>query len=38
MIDPTFRNINSMSVLSLKNGDNDLKRDSFDMYICDIGA
>ena len=38
IIDPTFRNINSMFVLSFKNGDNDLKRDSFDMYICDIGA
>ena len=30
LIDPTFRNINRLFVLSLKNGDNDLTRASFD--------
>ena len=32
MIDPTFRNINRLFVLSFKNGDNDPTRDSFDEY------
>ena len=32
MIDPTFRNINMLFVLSFKNGDNDPTRDSFDEY------
>ena len=31
MIDPTFRNINRLFVLSFKNDDNDLTRDSFVM-------
>ena len=29
MIDPTFRNINRLFVLSLKSGEYDLKRNSF---------
>ena len=32
IIDPSFRNINTLFVLSFKNGDIDPKRDSFDMY------
>ena len=32
LIDPTFRNINSLFVLSFKNGNNDPTRDSFDKY------
>ena len=32
MIDPVFRNINRLFVLSFKNGNNDSKRDSFDAY------
>ena len=32
MIDPTFRNINRMFVLSFKNGNHDPTRDSFDKY------
>ena len=32
LIDPTFRNINRSFVLSFKNGDNDLTRNSFDKY------
>ena len=32
MIDPTFRNVNRLFVLSCKNGDNDHKRNSFDKY------
>ena len=32
MIDPTFRNINRLFVLSLKNGNDDSIRDSFDKY------
>ena len=32
LIDPTFRNINRLFVLSFKNGDNDPKRNSFDKY------
>ena len=31
MIDPIFRNINRLFVLSFKNDDNDLTRDSFVM-------
>ena len=31
MIDPTFRKINRLFVLSFKNDDNDLTRDSFVM-------
>ena len=32
MIDPTFKNISRLFVISLKNGDNDPTRDSFDNY------
>ena len=32
LIDPTFRNINKLFVLSLSNGNDDPKRDSFDKY------
>ena len=32
LIDPTFRNINTLFVLSFKNGDNDPTRNSFDKY------
>ena len=32
LIDPTFRNINRSFVLSFKNDDNDLTRNSFDKY------
>ena len=32
LIDPTFRNINRLFLLSLKNGDNDPTRDLFDKY------
>ena len=32
LIDPTFRNINRLFVLSFKNGDDDPTRDSFDQY------
>ena len=32
MIDPTFRNIDRLFVLSFKNGDNYPKRNSFDKY------
>ena len=32
LIDPTFRNINRLFVLSLKNGNDDPTRDSFDEY------
>ena len=32
MIDPTFRNINRLLVLSLKNCDDDSKRNSFEEY------
>ena len=32
MIDPTFRNINSLFVLWFKNGGNDPTRNSFDKY------
>ena len=32
MINPTFRNINSLFVIFFKNGGNDIKRDSFDRY------
>ena len=32
MIDPTFRNINMLFVLSFKNGDSDSTRDSFDEF------
>ena len=33
MIDPTFKNINRLFVLSFKNGFNDPTRDSFDKYF-----
>ena len=39
LIDPTFRNINRLFVLSFKNGDNGLTRNSFDehyMQLIDI--
>ena len=32
LIDPTFRNINRWSILSLKNGNNVPTRNSFDKY------
>ena len=32
LIDPTFRNINRLFVLALKNGDNYPTRNSFDKY------
>ena len=32
LIDPIFKNINRLFVLSFKNGNNDLKRNSFDNY------
>ena len=32
LIDPTFRNINRLFVLSFKNGNNDPTRDSFEKY------
>ena len=32
MIDPTFTNINTLFVLSIKNGDNDSTRHFFDKY------
>ena len=32
LINPTFRNINRLFVLSFKNGNNDPRRDSFDKY------
>ena len=32
MIDPIFRNINRLFVLSFKNGNNHPKRDSFDTH------
>ena len=32
MIDQTFRNINRLFVLSLRDGNNDPTRDSFDKY------
>ena len=33
MIDPAFRNINIVFVISFKNGDNDPRRDSFDKIL-----
>ena len=36
MIDPTFRNINGLSVLSFKNGDNDPTRNSFMKYYMSL--
>ena len=36
MIDPTFRNINRLLVLSFKNGDNDPGRNSFDKYFMSL--
>ena len=32
LIDPTFRSINRLFVLSFKNGNDNLRRDSFDLY------
>ena len=32
MVDPTFRNINRLFVLSFKNGDSDPTRNFFDKY------
>ena len=32
LVDPTFRNINKLFVLSFKNGNNDPTRNSFDKY------
>ena len=36
MTDPTFRNINRLFVLSFKNGNDDLARDSFDQYYMSL--
>ena len=36
MIDPTFRNINILFVLSFNNGENDPKGDSFDEYYISL--
>ena len=36
MIDPTFRNINRLFVLSFKNGDDDPARNSFDKYYMSL--
>ena len=36
LIDPTFRNINRLFVLSFKNGDDDPTRNSFDKYYLPI--
>ena len=36
LIDPTFRNINWLLVLSFKNGNNDSARDSFDKYYMQL--
>ena len=36
MIDPTLRNINRLFVLSFTNGDDDIKRDSFDKYYMSL--
>ena len=36
MIDPTFRNINRLFVLSFKNGGNDLTRLPFDKYYMSL--
>ena len=36
LIDPTFRNINSLFVLSFKNGDIDASVDSFDKYYMSL--
>ena len=36
MIDPTFRNINRLFVLSFNNGGNDPARDSFDKYYMSL--
>ena len=32
LIDPTFRSINRLFLLSFKNGNDNLRRDSFDLY------
>ena len=36
MIDPTFRKINRLFVVSFKNGDNDPTRDYFDKYYMSL--
>ena len=36
LIDPTFRNINILVVLSFKNGNDDLTRISFDKYYMSL--
>ena len=36
LIDPTFRNINRLFVLSSKNGNNDPTRNSFDKYYMSL--
>ena len=36
MIDPTLRNINTLFVLSFKNGNNDPTRNSFDKYYMSL--
>ena len=32
MIDPTFRNVNNLFILPIKNGDDDTTRNYFDKY------
>ena len=36
LIDPTFRNINRLFVLSFKNGDDDPRIESFDKYYMSL--
>ena len=36
MIDPTFKNLNRLFILSFKNGNNDSARDSFDKYYMSL--
>ena len=38
MIDPTFKNINRLFVLSFKNGDVDPARNSLDAYYANFNA
>ena len=38
LIDPTFRHINRLFILSFKNGDNDPTRDSFDKYYMPLAG
>ena len=36
MIDPTFRNINTLFIISFKEGDNDSTRDSSDKHYMEL--